>query len=148
MKIIGFNFTKINAEKLSERTEEIKIDSKIDIISIKKESLDFINSNEEVVELTFSHLIDYQKDFAKIEFKGNLLISLVKEESKELFEKWEKKELPQEIRFNVFNFILRKSNIKALQLSDDLSIPSHIPLPRLSKEQSEAPYNQKEEQSK
>ena len=37
----------------------------------------------------------------------------------------------KELRMNLFNLILRKSNIKALELEDEMNLPLHIPFPPL-----------------
>jgi len=54
--------------------------------------------------------------------------------AKEVLKGWKDKETTDDFRIFLFNIILRKSNIKALQLEDELALPPHIPLPSLNKE--------------
>jgi len=39
------------------------------------------------------------------------------------------------MRVPLFNFIMNKCNIKALYLEDEMGLPLHIPLPKISTEQ-------------
>jgi len=135
MRLVSFNFSKINVERISETNERIKIDTNIDISSIEKAKLDLFNDKEELIQIKFKYVINYEPKFAKIEFLGSMFITLNLKDSKELFKMWKDKEIPEDIRVFLFNVILMKSNIKALQFEDDLSLPPHIPMPRLSKEE-------------
>ena len=44
------------------------------------------------------------------------------------------KKIPEGIRIGLFNFIMSKCNVKALQLEDELGLPFHVPMPRLRPE--------------
>ena len=54
--------------------------------------------------------------------------------AREVLKGWKDKENLEEFRMFMFNVILRKSNIKALELEDELNLPPHIPLPSLNKD--------------
>jgi hypothetical protein len=47
---------------------------------------------------------------------------------------WKKNKVPDEIKLLVFNFVMTKCNLKALQLEEEFSLPPHIPLPKLTPE--------------
>lgn len=142
MKLVSFNFDKINVERIANINEKLKIDTNIDISSIAKaESSLFNKGDEELIQVKFNYSINYKPDFAKIEFEGNLFIILTSKEAKELLKTWEGKEIPEDIRLFLFNIILMKSNIKALQFEDEFNLPNHIPLPRFSKENKEQKSN-------
>ena len=104
---------------------------------------EFFNNKEDIVHIKFKYSINYEPNFAKIEFKGNLFFTLDQKSSKELLKKWKDKEISEDVKLFVFNIILIKSNIKALQLEDEFNLPPHIPLPRFSKENKESENNQK-----
>jgi hypothetical protein len=38
------------------------------------------------------------------------------------------------MRLGIFNFIMVKCNVKALYLEDEMNMPLHVPMPRLTKE--------------
>lgn len=137
MKLIGFNFNKINAESIKNIQKGFKISSNIDIHTIEKADLDLFKSkNEELVSIQFKYNINYEPGYAQIEINGGILIALDSKEVKELLKKWKDKEIPENIRISLFNIILQKSSIKALQLEDDMGFPFHIPFPRFTKQDS------------
>ena len=135
MKFIGFNFNKISAEKLSSNFENLKVNTNINISKINELKSDLLKSKEEMLNIEFLYTINYSK-VAKIEFLGNVMVSEKPKITKEILKKWEKKEVPENFQLSLFNFILRKSNVKALQLEDEINIPLHISLPVLKKQES------------
>ena len=58
-----------------------------------------------------------------------------KEELKQTLDSWKKKQIPPEVRTGLFNFIMSKCNIKALFLEDEMALPFHLPMPRISPNQ-------------
>lgn len=131
MKILGFNFTKLHAEKFSIETKGVKIGTHIDLSEIKEIKTDFFSSKEKVLGIKFLYEIDYGPNFAKIKLSGNILVSTDEQEFNKVLEGWKGKNLPEEFRLNIFNLILKKSSLKALQLEEELNIPLHIAMPFL-----------------
>lgn len=131
MKILGFNFTKINSEKISNKTEGIKLKTNLDISDIKPVKSDFLDQKEKIIGVKFVYNINYEPEFAKISLGGNILISLDQETYDKVIEEWKNKSMPEEFRLKIFNLILKKSTLKALQLEEELNIPLHMPLPSL-----------------
>jgi hypothetical protein len=131
MRVAGFNFKKISVEKLAEKANELKINTKIDILDIQSIKSDFIKTKDELLGVDFSYIVDYEPGFAKIEFKGSIVVSLDFREGKDVLRRWKDKKMSNEFQVNLFNIILRKSNIKALELEDEMNLPLHIPFPSL-----------------
>lgn len=129
MKIIGFNFNKINIERFSDKLEKLEINTNIDISEITDLKPDFFKTKEGVLKIKFTYKINYDPNFAKIEFVGNLLITLDQKTMKDVLKQWKDKKIPENFQITLFNIILRKSNIKALQLEDEMNLPLHISLP-------------------
>lgn len=134
MRLIGFNFTKINAEKFKEGFGNVKFNTKIDISSIDSLKSDVIKTKDELIKVDFSYVISYEPDFAKLELAGNIILSVEPKIAREVLKGWKDKQTSNEFRIFLFNIILRKSNIKALQLEEEIGLPNHIPLPSLNKE--------------
>ena len=136
MKIIGFNYAKITAERLKPLAKA-NINTNIQITDIKKEESEFFK-NTDVAALTFVYELNYsaqekkEEKLGEIRFEGHILLSLSQEESKELWKSWKKKEVSTPLRLPIFNFILKKCTTKSLLFQDELGLPSQIPLPRLS----------------
>ncbi len=134
MRLIGFNFKKINVERFKEQPETVKFNTKIDITSIDSAKSDILKTKEELLKIDFRYSILYEPDFAKIELEGNIILSVEPKIAREAIRGWKDKQTSEEFRIILFNIILRKSNIKALQLEDELGLPPHIPLPVINKE--------------
>jgi len=135
MKVVGFNFNKISVERIEPLTEGIKINTKIDISQIEQIKPDLFKAKEELVRVDFIYSIDYDPNFAKVELKGNIIISLEPKISKNLLSQWKDKKMPEDFKMELFNFILRKANVKALQLEDELNLPLHMPFPKIGKQE-------------
>ncbi|MFW6282824.1 MAG: hypothetical protein ACOC1P_02110 [Minisyncoccales bacterium] len=133
MKLLGFNFTKVSIEKFSDKFENLKVNSNIDISEINEVKQSMLKSKDSVLSVKFSYSLDYTPERAKIELKGNFLISLDPKLTKKILKEWESKKIPEEFKVPLFNLIIKKSNVKALSLEEDLNLPLHMPMPRVSK---------------
>tara|TARA_Y100000034_G_C6694823_1_gene306115 strand:+ start:128 stop:529 length:402 start_codon:yes stop_codon:yes gene_type:complete len=129
MKVIGFNFKKISAEKTSDNFKDLKINTNINVLNIKQIKSEVFQSKEELVELEFDYSIDYNPNIAKISLSGVILIMVDSKIVKDFIKQWKKKKIPDEYKVLIFNIILKKSNLKGMQLEDELNLPLHIPLP-------------------
>lgn len=128
MNIIGFNFSKISAEKLSEIKQDTKINTNIHISDIAELKPDFFKTKEELVKVEFVYTVDYSGDCAKVEIKGNLILNVNSKESKNILRDWKEKKLDEDLRYDLFNAIMKKSTLKALELEDEIHLPLHAPL--------------------
>ncbi len=131
MRIAGFNFKKISVEKTGEKIEDLKINTKVDIPNIEILKQEFVKTKDELVQIDFEYVVNYEPNFAKIEIEGNVIVALDTKNAKEIVEHWKDKEMSEELRLSLFNVILRKANIKALELEDEMNLPLHIPFPPL-----------------
>ena len=131
MKILGINFTKLNAEKSSIDPKGVKIGTHIDLSEIREVKSDFFSSKERILGIKFSYEINYEPNFAKIKLAGNILVSIDEIKFNKVLEGWKEKNLPDDFRLSIFNLILKKSSLKALQLEEELNIPLHIAMPFL-----------------
>ncbi|MEK6895768.1 MAG: hypothetical protein AABX48_04585 [Nanoarchaeota archaeon] len=135
MKLVGFNFNKIVAEKISqERPKNLTINTGIDISTISKADTNISMGKEEILHIEFNYKIEYNPKYAQIQFSGEVFLAVDKKISLEILKQWKEKALSEEFKITIFNIIFRKSNIKALDLEDQIGLPLHIPLPRLSNE--------------
>lgn len=135
MRLVGFNFKKISVERKKESVRDAKINSKINIESIEELKSGALKNEEAILKINFDYGVDYTPDMAKIELAGSFLLSLVNEQAKEIISTWKKKQIPEKFKMIIFNIILRKSNVKALELEDDMNLPLHIPFPTLKKQE-------------
>lgn len=131
MKLLGFNFTKIQVEKSKDRVENLKIGTRIDVSEIKEAKTGILKTKDEILAIKFKYGLDYEPGMAKLDLEGNLIISLESKEARDVLKQWKDKKMPENFRTTLFNLILRKSSLKALQFEEELNLPIHIQLPTL-----------------
>lgn len=139
MKIIGFGFKKITTERKKEIQGKLEIKSNLQIEEIEKGNIDIAG---DILKFNYLYSVNYEPEFAEISFNGFVLALPNKtDDIKKILKEWKKKKLSEEIRIFIFNFIMSKCNLKALQLEEDFALPPHIPLPRLTKQQNQQQAN-------
>src|SRR3989338_1765305 len=132
MPFIGFNFDKISAERsLEELKGNVNVKHNLNIIDLNQEEVN-LDKKQEVLKFTFEFLLKYEPNLGSVKIQGHLLFLENPKRMKEILQEWKKnKKIPQDIMRSLFNTILAKANIKALQLTQDINLPPHIPMPRL-----------------
>ena len=136
MKIIGFNFNKIIAQK-NKGFKLGALTTNIEFIEIEKEKVEVIKDSDTLkMDFNFSILYkDSKEKNAKLQgevtLQGALMVAVSKEESKSILDAWKKKQVLENIKKILINFILKKCTVKTLSLQEELNLPSHIKLPRL-----------------
>jgi hypothetical protein len=133
MKLLGFNFTKISATKISHNFENLRINTKIDIKNISETKQDLLRTKEDIVAIQFIYEINYEEKIADLVFEGNFLLSLDSKEYKEVTKNWKEKQISDEFKMALLNIIIKKSSPKALTLEEDLNLPFHLPFPSIKK---------------
>ena len=131
MRIIGFNFDKIHIEKLKDSVENLNLNTGIDILDIKETKTDILKTKEVMLQVKFSYIVKYEPDFADINLKGTILLTLEEKEAKEVLKSWKNKKMPEDFRETLFNIILRKTALKSLHLEEEMNLPLHLPLPTI-----------------
>lgn len=137
IKIIKFNFNKINVEKTSDSMKDLKINTKIDISSIEEIKSEMLKGDEKLIKVNFLYGVEYNPKIANIVLEGNIILALNKEESKKVLASWKDKKMSESFRISIFNFILKKANVKALGLEEEMNLPYHIPFPTLKAKKEE-----------
>ena len=151
MQLVGFNLKKIKAEK-SPEFKRSNINTNIEFTDVLKEKLELLK-DADAVRISFIFTVNYteaqapekkekeekeeEKKHAEVLFDGDVMLSADKEESKEMLKLWKKKQIPEQFRIPLINFILKRCSVKALSLEEDLSLPSHIPFPQVRKPQNQ-----------
>ena len=135
MRLIGFNFHKMSVERFKDQVADtLKFNTKLDITSIDPLKSDIIRTKDEILKVEFVYSILYEPEFAKLDLTGQVIIEVEPKIAREVLKGWKDRETSEEFRIFMFNIILRKANVKALQLEDELNLPPHIPLPVFSKD--------------
>lgn len=139
MQIIGFNFSKISAEK-KESVSKHQLASNVEVTNVESEDVGLLK-DQEALKLSFKYSIVYQtlekekktRDLGSVNFEGYVIMSVSSEESKSLQDSWKKKKLSPEFQVPLSNFIMKKSTPKAVSLEDEVGLPYHVLFPQLKK---------------
>lgn len=131
MPIIGFGFEKVYIEKKQNFSREDQIKNKIVITNLEETKIKTSDKEETpALAIKFDFSLDYGKA-GDLELKGYILFYDSEEKVKELATVWKKEQkLPAQISTQIFNFILNKSNLQALQLESEVGLPLHLKMPR------------------
>lgn len=137
MKLLGFNFNKINIEKIKDfinPSEPLNVSTSIDISEVREIKDHALNTNEAVLEADFSYAVNYKPEIAKLNLGGRIIFSIDSKQAKEIINQAKKKELADDFRIPLFNTILKKAALKAMYLEEELNLPLHMPMPSFRKE--------------
>lgn len=143
MNIIGFSYDKIYAERKEPIAQQHHISNNIEFIDVKEQPVALMKDAKPFkvsYKLSIEYISGTPEDKkthkqAEIIFQGSMLIAASAQESQEVLKFWKNKQLPEGFRIQLFNIILSKCAIKALQLQEDLGIPHYPKLPRLAPQQ-------------
>ncbi|MEK6938796.1 MAG: hypothetical protein AABX04_07180 [Nanoarchaeota archaeon] len=131
MTIVKINIHKMNAERnLESAGGQIKINNNVSIKNV--EDLAFEVEGKTGLKFTFSFICNYEPDLGKIEVEGQILFVDVKSKIDEVKKGWEKdKRIPMDVMEQVINAALHKGNIQAIKVSEEVNLPSPLPLPKV-----------------
>lgn len=137
---MGFNFTKIIAERKSFTRGKIEVKSNISIQDVKEEKLP-LPKKEIGLRFEFSFTLTYEPKIGEISFSGNILYVDTEDKTKQILKGWKKnKKIPPEINTPLINTILHRCNLKALELSQEVNLPPQIQMPRLRPQSNAGTY--------
>ena len=131
MTVVGFNFTKINAEKIEPAKGKIGINNNITIKNVEELTL-ALGKEQKGLKFSFGFTADYEPKIGSIGLEGEVVYMVKADEAKTIIADWEKnKKVNQAVMGKVLNTALAKCNIQALIISNDLNLPAPIPLPKV-----------------
>jgi len=136
MAIVGVNITKISAERKEGKGGKINIGNNISIKDVETKELSLGKTKQKGLKFNFLFDCNYEPDLGKINFEGNVVFMDNEDKVKAVKEEWEKnKKVTREMMEPILNAALNKCNIEAIKISQDLGLPSPVPMPRLQKKE-------------
>lgn len=131
MPIVKINVHKVNAERsLKAKGGQIKINNNVSIKDV--EDLDFAVDGKKGLKFTFEFNCHYEPDLGKIDVEGQVLFVDEAAKVEEVQNSWKKnKKIPMSVMEQIVNAALHKGNIQAIKISEDVSLPSPLPLPKV-----------------
>ncbi len=144
MNIIGTTIKSVEGKITSPIVGKVNIEYTPAIKDVTKTKIvETIVGNKKIDALDIKYSIDVkykaegeEKIFATLSLEGDIVIKVKDEnEAKALKEEWEKNKTLKGIEIAILNTILRKSVPKLVVLSDMLSLPPVIQIPKFVKSQ-------------
>jgi len=134
MPIISFTFDRIDVQRKKTLEAPLKVKTSIKITDLKDEEVAISSGKKDMfLRFFFEYLVDYQTSQGSVLLAGNLLFAGKREDLEIAFKEWKKtKKFNPEISKDVLNNIFMRCNIKALSFEQEVSLPPHIVLPRLT----------------
>jgi len=129
MTIIATNFLSIEAKREA-KLGKVTIKNNLSIADVVKMNMNFGNVKQEGLRFVYKYESTYAPKVGSIKIEGDVLYVEAPEKCKELLEQWKTKKLDQKVMAEIMTTALRKCSIKALNLSQDLNLPSPIKIPR------------------
>ena len=130
--IVGFGFTKLSAEKNSAAAGKIDINNNVSVKEAREDSFFMGKDKQSIIKFIFEFTSKYEPEIGTILFEGEVLYLDEPKKIKEILSSWKKdKKISPEIMTNLLNTILTKCNVQALILSQEINLPSPIPMPKV-----------------
>jgi len=141
MTIVKINLHKVHADRnLEAKGGQIKINNNVSIKDV--EDMNFSAEGKKGLKFTFAFNCSYEPELGKIEVEGQVLFVDTEAKVEEIKKGWSKgKKIPTDVMEQIVNAALHKGNIQAIKISEEVSLPSPLPLPKVKT--SEAPKAEK-----
>jgi hypothetical protein len=131
MSIVGFNFTRIVAERKGSLVGTVNINNTITLKDIAEAKLG-LGTDRGAIKISFVFKSDYNPNFASIQLEGDVLMLIESQRQASVIDRWKtSRALAKDLAEPVMNHILERANIQALLLSKDLNLPSPVRLPKV-----------------
>ena len=131
MTIVKINLHKVKAERnLDNKNGQIKINNNVSIKNV--EDMSFSADGKKGLKFTFAFNCVYEPDVGSIEVEGQVFYVDEEKNISQIKANWAAgKQVSMEVRESIVNAALHKGNIQAIKISEEVSLPSPLPLPKV-----------------
>lgn len=131
MTIVKINLHKINAERnLKAKGGQISIKNNVSVKDV--EEMDFAVEGKKALKFNFSFNCHYEPNVGKIDVEGQVIYVDAKAKIEQIKKSWDKnKNVDLKIMQQIVNASLHKGNIQAIKISEEVNLPSPLPMPRV-----------------
>ena len=132
MTIVGFSFSRMEVEKKEAPAGKVSISNNVSIKDITDADLHLGTAKQKAIKFNFEFTTKYDPSVGKIVFTGDVIYLEDAKLIQGIVEDWKKsKKIDRNVMTNVLNAVLSKCNVQALILSQEVNLPSPIPLPKV-----------------
>ena len=134
MPVVGFNLEKTLAERTGKLTKGMQARHNMTITAVESEDIRIgEKTTKPGLKFTFEYIVEYLPKIGKVLVSGNVLFLDDEKKIKSTLTDWKKnKNISQELTAQVLNTAIVKSTIKALNLSQEINLPPHMPIPTIT----------------
>lgn len=131
MTIVKINLHKVSAERnLNARGGQIKINNNVAIKNIEELKLNIPGKGG--LKFTFVFNCKYEPVIGSIDVEGQVFYAEDEKKVKDIKEKWDKdKKVAMNVMEQIVNASLHKGNIQAIKISEEVGLPTPLPLPKV-----------------
>tara|TARA_Y100000310_G_scaffold343842_1_gene453427 strand:- start:24 stop:467 length:444 start_codon:yes stop_codon:yes gene_type:complete len=131
--IVGFNFTKIVAEKKESIKGKVDVNNNVSVKNVEETDFSMGTKKQKGLKFEFEFISKYEPKIGSILFEGDVLYVDEEKEIKDILKSWKSdKKIKKEIMGGILNTVLTKSNVQALILSQQINLPPPIPMPKVN----------------
>ena len=132
MPVVGFGLTKITAEKTSPARGKVDIKNNVSIKDVLPADISLGKEKNNAAKFLFEFSSSYEPKVGKISLEGEVLFMDDSAKIKEHLDAWKKdKRVSPEVMPAVLNTVFSKCHIQALIISQEVNLPSPIPMPKI-----------------
>ena len=140
MPIIGFNFDKIEVERMKDIVTKLEIKNSLGIKNITTEKFP-LSTIDEVLKFSFEFNLNYEPGVGRIILNGHILYTDEAKKIKDIQKEWKKdKKIDSKLLEMMINTILQKCHLKSLILAQEVNLPLHMNLPSIQAQKSDKNY--------
>lgn len=131
MSIVKINIHKLVAERnLDSKGGQVNINNNVSLKNV--EDGGYSDSTKKSLKFTFAFNCNYEPDLGKIEVEGQIFVVDEAKKIDEIKKDWDsEKKIPLALMEEIINASLHKGNIEAIKFSEEVSLPSPLPLPKI-----------------
>lgn len=138
--IVGFNLTKILVERKKPVQGKIKVNHDLRIDNVEQRPLP-LKDKKNALLFEFVFHINYEPGVGEVALQGNVLYYDDQKKLDAIAQQWKKnKKVSPEVSVEVINVIFARCNVRALELSQELNLPAHLPLPQINLKEDPSKY--------
>ncbi len=137
--IVGFHFTKLLVERHQPIQGKVNVRNDLTIKDVKEQPLTGVKGSHKTVSFQFAFTVSYAPKIADIILVGDVYYSAEPKKTGEILATWKsKKKVSADVSLEILNYALQRCNIRALEMAQELNLPTHIPMPRVNLQQKTA----------
>ncbi len=135
MTIVKINLHKVHAERnLDAKVGQVNINNNVSLKEV--EDLPYGSEDKKGLKFGFAFNCTYDPGLGSIAVEGQVLYLGDTKKVEEIKNLWEKKkQVPMDVMEEIFNAALHKGNIQAIKISEEINLPSPLPLPKVKAQQ-------------